>query len=436
MRVPSTPPTPFAAVLLILAPAANGTETASDGCGCGRGREYVVSGESGTAAETTTATTASSGTSEVCGDPCPAGGDPACPERCPAPAACGDRVVAGAEQCDDGDAIAGDGCEPDCRITPGWPCGDGTCAPPEDPANCAEDCPPACPDGACSPGEDANLCPQDCASLCGQGTCEPGESPADCAKDCPPDKCRNHLCEVGEDPDDCPEDCPPGECGNHRCEPGRGEDDPMSADYCAQDCPPVCGDGKVAPAEACDDGNAVDDDACSNDCTPARRVFITGDATPGALGGVAGADKLCSDAAAGKLPGTFQAWISDGNASNAPGKRLASVDFTGWYLLPGEATAVAHGWAGLTGADLAAAITRDADGNPIAGDPVAWTNTLRSGERSDPIDHCMNWTMDTYAVLGRQGLSDPAVVDAQWSNGEDAAHCSTAARLYCFQTAP
>lgn len=47
----------------------------------------------------------------------------------------------------------------------------------------------------------------------------------------------------------------------------------------------VCGDGVVGPGESCDDGNAVDDDKCRNDCTYAA----CGD-------GVVNGDEDCDDA--------------------------------------------------------------------------------------------------------------------------------------------
>jgi len=41
--------------------------------------------------------------------------------------------------------------------------------------------------------------------------------------------------------------------------------------------PPVCGDGVIDQGEACDDGNVVDTDACSEDCWAPRMVFLTED---------------------------------------------------------------------------------------------------------------------------------------------------------------
>lgn len=40
---------------------------------------------------------------------------------------CGDRVVSGAEECDDGGVRGGDGCGTGCRVEDGWACGGGGC---------------------------------------------------------------------------------------------------------------------------------------------------------------------------------------------------------------------------------------------------------------------------------------------------------------------
>lgn len=42
---------------------------------------------------------------------------------------CGDRAVKGAETCDDGNTLDGDGCSSICVIEPGWDCGGSSCVP-------------------------------------------------------------------------------------------------------------------------------------------------------------------------------------------------------------------------------------------------------------------------------------------------------------------
>src|SRR4051812_32052904 len=55
---------------------------------------------------------------------------------------CGDGVVRGAEQCDDGNTAAGDGCDASCQPEAGWTCD-------HSPSTCA----PTCGDGKVIGGE-------------------------------------------------------------------------------------------------------------------------------------------------------------------------------------------------------------------------------------------------------------------------------------------
>ncbi|MCY1061155.1 DUF4215 domain-containing protein [Nannocystis sp. SCPEA4] len=132
---------------------------------------------------------------------------------------CGNGVMEGGEQCDDGNQVEGDGCEPTCVNTP----------------------------------------------VCGNGTVDPGE-----------------VCDDNNtmDGDECSADCltatPTAECGNGVTEPPEACDDgnQTPGDGCEDDCmisPPVCGNGKKEGDEQCDDGNQVNGgpgDFCLNNCTP------------------------------------------------------------------------------------------------------------------------------------------------------------------------
>lgn len=60
-------------------------------------------------------------------------------------------------------------------------------------------------------------------------------------------------------------------CGNGNLDTGEGCDDgnPFSGDGCSSFCQvePRCGDGNLDPGEECDDGNNLDGDVCSASCT-------------------------------------------------------------------------------------------------------------------------------------------------------------------------
>jgi cysteine-rich repeat protein len=78
--------------------------------------------------------------------------------------------------------------------------------------------------------------------------------PPDLAADRPPD-----TVDLGGDvPPDVAPDLPPDVSPD------------LPPDLAPDVAPPVCGDGVVQFTELCDDGNQIDDDACTNDCTSPR----------------------------------------------------------------------------------------------------------------------------------------------------------------------
>ncbi len=144
---------------------------------------------------------------------------------------CGDNIILSiddvvvAEECDDGNIVAGDGCSPKCLTEPI--------------ARCAK---------TCSISGDA--CNEDV--LCGEGAgvCEIPQGAVNC--------CGNGASEAGEECDD----------GNE-----------INGDGCSNSClnngssavNAFCGDGQIdhapnAGGEDCDDGNVIDGDGCSSEC--------------------------------------------------------------------------------------------------------------------------------------------------------------------------
>jgi Protein of unknown function (DUF1554) len=127
---------------------------------------------------------------------------------------------------------------------------------------------------------------------------------------------------------------------------------------------------------------------------PPKRVFVTGAAYNGNLGGLAGADAKCQEQAyAAFLGGTYKAWLSDHQVNARD--RLAH--YSGPYRLV-NGILVALSWTDLVDGILQNGIDKNASGyyppnnTPIGG---AWTGTHTDGTLVvfDPaFDTCSDWT--------------------------------------------
>jgi len=208
---------------------------------------------------------------------------------------CGDSKVGLNETCDDGNAQDGDGCTSKCVIEDGYNCtgtGAGSCIPIVAPGFCGDgkvDSTEACDDGV-DPQTQKPVGNDGCSATC---AVEPGylcPTPgAPCVKFAP---CGNGIVEtdLGEDCDDgnrksgdgCSGSClteqgyacavpvsgsggAGGSSGGTAGSSGSGGATSSAAEVCTKVW--VCGNGKVDPFEACDDGNTTGNDGCSADCT-------------------------------------------------------------------------------------------------------------------------------------------------------------------------
>jgi len=184
---------------------------------------------------------------------------------------CGDGIRQGSEACDDGNLVAGDGCENDCRLS----CGNGAITGSEecddgnliDGDGCDSNCrPTGCPNGVrtgtetCDDGNatDTDACKSDCTdNVCGDGSINAGVEECDDGNVVDGDGCDSNCRPTG---------CPNGvRTGAETCDDGNAVD----TDACKNDCTDnVCGDGVVnASVEECDDGNVTGGDGCEPDCT-------------------------------------------------------------------------------------------------------------------------------------------------------------------------
>ena len=197
-----------------------------------------------------------------------------------------DGTLGPLEECDDGNAVDGDGCDNDCSFScvKGTVNGDAKCDD-QDPCNGAETCTDQHTCDAGTPAADGTACGQgkSCKSgVCSDDTC--GDGFVSAGEDCDDgnlvdgdgcDAC-TFSC-VSSDPAAC---TPADECSGqgtcddatHTCAPGNPLADGTpcagggfcSAGVCTL---ATCGNAVTEPGEACDDGNALDGDGCDVDCT-------------------------------------------------------------------------------------------------------------------------------------------------------------------------
>lgn len=154
---------------------------------------------------------------------------------------CGDSMMNGPEQCDDGNGVDTDACLNNCM---GATCGDGVIR------AGAEDC----DDGNTT---DTDGCTAQChVATCGDGIVRAGMEACDDGNTVDTDGC--HGCIVAT--------CGDGivRAGVEGCDDGNT----VETDACNNQCvSTTCGDGVVqAPNEECDDGNTIDTDECRNAC--------------------------------------------------------------------------------------------------------------------------------------------------------------------------
>jgi cysteine-rich repeat protein len=357
---------------------------------------------------------------------------------------CGDgHVQVGVEACDDGNVVGGDGCDAECREegVGEVECGNGAVEEGE-----------ACDDGN---GEEGDGCRNSCElARCGDGVVWEGEEECDDGN--------------GEDGDGCLNNCERARCGDgvvregvEACDDGNEEE----GDGCRNSCELArCGDGVAWEGEeACDDGNEEETDACLNNCEWARcgdgvvwagvevcdggegggagsgcaeceyevrRVFVTKAKYEGNLGGLAGADEKCQEAA--KKGGfvkegervEYQAWLSDGFLSAKA--RLGQEGWQGRYEVKSGGL-VAVGWEGLVSGALEGAWGEDEDGEVKS--TTVWTNTGADGSGLGQA-HCGGWTAATDGHSG--GVGSSGKVDAGWTElGQ--VPCNSSMSIYCIQ---
>jgi cysteine-rich repeat protein len=179
-------------------------------------------------------------------------------DRCEA--GCGNGIKSALEECDDGNDANSDGCSSSCQIECGWNCSSTVEG---DPQTCL---PTPCGDGKVS----------------GLETCDDGKEPQNfdgCSASCSVEFgwiCTHSLeCSTA---DECTEICGDGIRVGREMDGGCDDGNKIDGDGCSHECTAecgfacgdtcvsLCGDGLRATQEECDDGNTVDGDGCSSSC--------------------------------------------------------------------------------------------------------------------------------------------------------------------------
>ena len=158
------------------------------------------------------------------------------------------------------------------------------------------------------------------------------------------------------------------------------------------------------------------------------RVFVTSTRHEANLGGIAGADAICSARAKeAEISGTFLAWLSDHESS--PSTRFVHAPFP--YVLV-DATVVAANWEALTGQPLEHHIDMTELGVKSEGLGTVWTRTLSNGTAASfgLGPDCGGWTRSDSNAFGTNGQHQGNL--ALWSF-IGASSCNARLRLYCFE---
>jgi fibro-slime domain-containing protein len=219
---------------------------------------------------------------------------------------CGNGKIEGNEACDDGNKADGDGCSAGCQVEPGY-----TCTTPGQP--CTPGSVAACGDGKVDFGEscdDGNKIANDgCSATC---TIELGFTCPTPGKPCTKleycgDGIRQSATEACDDGNAIPGDGCSGVC---KLEPGYAC--PAQGQPCVLIW--VCGNGKVDPGEACDDSNTKGGDGCSADCTLVEPGYTCPNVNGSGGPCTKAPDNVCGD---GIIAGTEQ--CDDGNKNSSDG---------------------------------------------------------------------------------------------------------------------
>lgn len=153
-----------------------------------------------------------------------------------------------------------------------------------------------------------------------------------------------------------------------------------------------------------------------------KRVFVTSTIMAGNLGGIVGANNVCTQRAlAGKLDGVFVAWISV--AGDPIINRL--LDVGPWYL-PDRKTLVFNDKASIIAGPLVP-IDKDESNAQVQAPDLAWTGTTNVGAVA--AQNCNNFTNNN---VQNGTVGQPSKKTAEWTQANNQI-CASQLHIYCFE---
>ena len=192
---------------------------------------------------------------------------------------CGDRLLVGYEECDDGNETSGDGCSLKCRVEAGYLCRG-------EPSLCERTCGEDCLEGASGSGDGYPATCDAAPSYLGDGWCDPNNNTQGCGfdgGDCCMSTCDNGSYGCGYMGFDCldPAACENSEEGCDQCAPGCFNSE-LGNGQCDPECyNPECSYDAQAyfdPSDCtCDALNLHE--ACDKQCVGDGEVARVGDGT-------------------------------------------------------------------------------------------------------------------------------------------------------------
>lgn len=282
------------------------------------------------------------------------------------------------------------------------------------------------------------LCTETAGQVCdGQGACVECNENAQCIE--PP--CVNHVCGL-KLPNGDP--CTMGsECQSGNCPLADGVCCDFACDTPCQSCVMAknCGqDGVCGPIPAgTDPDNECPNGECfGGSCQSGKVVFVTSGINNGNMGGLAGADMLCTThAVMGCLPtGTYMAWLSTSSASPSTRFTQSTVPYRRV-----DGTAIANNWNDLIDGVLSAPLNLDQRGSPaplsqLSGGcqpTVVYSGTTPAGiANMAAANRCNDWTSTTdEGTWGRYDATSN--LWSQYCTGTGGGSCAAGAAIYCFQ---